>query len=168
MPKLTILKYDLTKLEVDVIVNAANKTLLGGGGVDGAIHVAAGAELLEECKEIRKNIFPEGLPTGEVVMTKGYNLPTKWVFHTVGPIFGKEDITLLEKCYSNCLKLAEEQGFETIAFPAISTGFYGLPIEFSAQMVKRVLDKFQFVSIKEIKLILYKDYDLGVYESVFS
>ena len=129
---LELIKGDITDVEADAIVNAANSTLLGGGGVDGAIHRKGGPKILEECKLIRATEWPDGLPTGKAVMTSGGNLKAKHVIHTVGPVWMggfHVEAELLKQAYRNTLKLAVSKGLRTIAFPSISTGAYGYPIE---------------------------------------
>ena len=137
--RIEIVEGDVTKQRVDAIVNAANTTLLGGGGVDGAIHRAAGPELLEECRAFG------GCPTGQAKITKGYKLPAKWVIHTVGPVWhdgrhGEEE--LLACCYRNSLALAEQNGARTIAFPSISTGAYGFPMDKASRIAVTEIGRF--------------------------
>jgi O-acetyl-ADP-ribose deacetylase len=166
---INIVKGDITDFDVEVIVNAANSSLLGGGGgVDGAIHRKAGPKLLEECKKIRKDKYLAGLPTGQVVLTKGYNLPAKNIIHTVGPIYGEEDILLLKNCYRNALILAEENYFKRIAFPCISTGVYKVPKQEAAQLVKEVIDEFDFHKIEEVHFVMFDNESYEIYKELFN
>jgi len=166
--KVTIKKGDITRLAVDAIVNAANQSLLGGGGVDGAIHHAAGPELLEECKTIG------GCKVGEAKITKGYNLPAKYVIHTVGPMYAEtkgNPAELLADCYLNSLKLADKHAVRSIAFPSISTGVFGYPIEEAAEIaiktVKDFLDK-KLTSIKDVCFVVFSEHDLDVYNNIYT
>jgi len=156
-----IFKGDITKLSVDSIVNAANSSLLGGGGVDGAIHRAAGPKLLEECRKLN------GCKTGEAKITKGYNLPANFVIHTVGPIWNggnyNED-ELLTNCYLNSLKLAVENKIKSIAFPAISTGVYEFPLERAAQIAIKTVKKV-IQSDKSIQKIIFVCFDDRTYQT---
>ena len=134
MAQIVVAEGDLTTQHVDAIVNAANSTLLGGGGVDGAIHRAGGPSILAECGKLRRTAFPDGLPTGRAVATGGGDLPARWVIHTVGPVYSaSEDRSqLLASCHSESLRVASELGARTVAFPAISTGVYGYPADLAA------------------------------------
>ena len=163
LKKLEVRQGDITKLDVDVIVNAANTRLLGGGGVDGAIHRAAGPQLLEACRSIG------GCPTGEARITGGYNLPARYVIHTVGPVYsGKtRDSQLLTNCYLNSLTLAVENNLATIAFPAISCGVYGYPIEDACKIAVDTSCDFlkSNPSLEKIIYILFSEKDCAVYET---
>jgi O-acetyl-ADP-ribose deacetylase len=162
---LIILKTDITKLEVDAIVNAANNSLLGGGGVDGVIHRAAGPDLLNECRPLN------GCPTGEARITKGHMLPAKYVIHTVGPIWdgGKNnEDELLANCYRNSLQLAEEHNIRTIAFPAISCGVYRFPPDRAAAIaVNEVTSNLKKnKQIREVFLVCYSDKMYEIYQNL--
>jgi O-acetyl-ADP-ribose deacetylase (regulator of RNase III) len=151
---------DITQCEVDAIVNAANSSLLGGGGVDGAIHRAAGSQLLEECRKLK------GCRTGEAKITKGYNLLAKWVIHTVGPVWrggSNDEDRLLAACYKNSLDLAVKTGVKTIAFPSISTGAYRFPLERAARIAVREITKF-LESDSDIKQIIMVCFDKDTFE----
>ena len=157
---MNLFKGDITQLEVDAIVNAANKSLLGGGGVDGAIHRAAGPKLLEECKTL------DGCETGEAKLTKGYNLKARYVIHTVGPVWNggtRREDQLLANCYQNSLQLANEKGLKSIAFPAISTGVYGFPIDRACRIVLESIRNYlkSNDSLNKIYLVCF---DQGVFD----
>jgi O-acetyl-ADP-ribose deacetylase (regulator of RNase III) len=159
---------DITKEACDAIVNAANSTLLGGGGVDGAIHRAGGKIILEECREIRRRRFPDGLPTGDAVITTAGNLPARHVIHTVGPVYGSggaKQADLLGACYWNTLGLAATHGLATIAFPAISTGVYGYPRNEAAGVSSRAIEKFlrSEAAIQEVRLVFFAADDADVF-----
>lgn len=158
MPRITLVRGDITEQAADAIVNAANATLLGGGGVDGAIHRRGGPEILDECKRIRAERFPEGLPTGQAVATTGGRLPAKWVIHTVGPVYSEREdrSALLASCHRESLRVAEELGAKTVAFPAISTGVYGYPVELAAPVaIRAVVDA--DVAVEEVRFVLFDE-----------
>ena len=151
---------DITREAVDAIVNAANSSLLGGGGVDGAIHRAGGPGILAACREIRASRYPDGLPTGEAVITPGGLLPARYVIHTVGPIFGRHggaEASLLAACYENSIALAAANGLETLAFPAISTGVYGYPKDEAARVARAAVERglAAHASIREVRLVSF-------------
>ena len=159
---------DITKEVVDAVVNAANGTLMGGGGVDGAIHRAGGPEILKECKEIRRDQYPDGLPTGQAVITTAGKMAAKYVIHTVGPVYGrggKDKAELLAACYRNSLSLAAKTGLKAIAFPAISTGVYGYPLEEAAKVSSEAIEKFLRAdkSIEEVRLVFFAAGDAEVF-----
>jgi O-acetyl-ADP-ribose deacetylase (regulator of RNase III) len=143
--RVSVIVGDITLQKVDAIVNAANSTLLGGGGVDGAIHRAGGAGVLAECRELRRTRYPEGLPVGKAVATTGGKLRARFVIHTVGPIYGRHngrEPELLAACYLNSLRIADENDLRTVAFPAISTGAFGYPREEAARVVSETLSNY--------------------------
>lgn len=159
---------DITKEDVDAVVNAANGTLMGGGGVDGAIHRAGGPEIKKECEEIRRTQYPDGLPTGDAVITTAGKMPAKRVIHTVGPVYssgGQNKAELLASCYRNALRLAVENGLKTIAFPAISTGIYGYPLEEAAKVSSQAIEDFldSNESVQEVRLVFFSPGDAEVF-----
>lgn len=166
--KLIVIKNDITKLEVDAIVNAASKGLSGGGGVDGAIHRAAGPRLLQECKSLG------GCKAGEAKITKGYNLPAKHIIHTVGPVYGSEqgeEESKLSSCYESSLMIAKEKGIKTIAFPCISTGVFGFPKGKAAKIaisaVKSFINKYP-EALDEITFVTFSESDFDIYKQRLS
>jgi len=166
--KLEVITGNITTLAVDAIVNAANENLLGGGGVDGAIHGAAGRGLLEECREIRRTKYIGGLPVGEAVITGRYALPAKAVIHTVGPVYDEVDnpAELLANAYKNSLRVAEENAVRSIAFPAISTGVFRFPKKEAAVVVRDVMRTFQFRNVQRVVLCYYSDEDRMLAERI--
>jgi O-acetyl-ADP-ribose deacetylase (regulator of RNase III) len=166
--RVNVVVGDITKQDVEAIVNAANSSLLGGGGVDGAIHRAGGPEILEECRQIRRTRFPEGLPTGEAVITTGGKLPALYVIHTVGPIYGNqggEEAELLANCYHNSLTLAVEKNLTSVGFPSISTGVYGYPRAEAAEISSRTIANFLStdLQLKEVRLVFFQKADAEVF-----
>ncbi|MBW4828557.1 MAG: O-acetyl-ADP-ribose deacetylase [Clostridiaceae bacterium] len=160
---INLIKGDITKIETDAVVNAANNTLLGGGGVDGAIHRAGGSEILEQCKKIG------GCPTGEARITIAGNLPSKYVIHTVGPVYrggDNREAELLYNTYYNSLELAEEYNLKTIAFPSISTGVYGYPIDKASDIAIKAVTDFieEKGSIDKVVFVLFSNNDYEIYE----
>jgi O-acetyl-ADP-ribose deacetylase len=165
MPRPRLVQGDITQQQVDAIVNAANSSLMGGGGVDGAIHRAAGRALLEECKRIRNEQYPDGLPTGQAVATTAGDLPARWVIHTVGPVFSKSEdrSELLASCHTTALEIADELGATSVAFPAISTGVYGYPLELAAPVsINAVMSA--TTNVDDILFVLFDRRSLEAFE----
>jgi len=166
--KICLVQGDITEMETDAIVNAANPSLMGGGGVDGAIHRKGGPKILEECKRIRATEYPDGLPTGKAVITTGGNLKAKYVIHTVGPVWrdgNHGEPELLAEAYSNSLKLAVSKGLKTIAFPSISTGAYGYPIEKACRVALKTVKDFleKEDKLDKVVLVLFSKRDFEIY-----
>jgi O-acetyl-ADP-ribose deacetylase (regulator of RNase III) len=158
VPTIKLERGDITQQSVDAIVNAANSGLMGGGGVDGAIHRRGGPEILEECRKIRADRLPDGLPTGAAVATGAGRLPANWVIHTVGPVYSKSQDRsgLLASCHTESLRVADEIGARSVAFPAISTGVYGYPLEEAAEVaVAAVRDA--DTAVEEVRFVLFDD-----------
>ncbi|GAA4894226.1 O-acetyl-ADP-ribose deacetylase [Streptomyces coeruleoprunus] len=157
-PTLTLVRGDITHEHVDAIVNAANSSLLGGGGVDGAIHRAGGPEILAECRRLRASHYGRGLPTGRAVATTAGRLAARWVIHTVGPVWSRtEDRSdLLASCYRESLRVADELGARTVAFPAISTGVYGWPMDDGARIAVETVRATR-TSVEEVRFVLFDE-----------
>lgn len=167
--KICLVQGDITEQDIDAIVNAANSTLMGDGGVDGAVHRKGGPKILEECKHIRATEWPDGLPTGKVVITSGGNLKARYVIHTVGPVWrggNQGEPELLAEAYRNSLRLAVSKGLKTIAFPSISTGAYRYPIEKASRIalatIKEFLEKED--KLDKVVFVLFKKHDLEIYK----
>jgi O-acetyl-ADP-ribose deacetylase (regulator of RNase III) len=166
--RVSVVVGDITKQDVEAIVNAANSSLLGGGGVDGAIHRAGGPGILEECREIRRTRFPQGLPTGEAVITTGGKLQALYVIHTVGPIHGEHrgrEAELLANCYHNSLTLAVEKNLTSVAFPSIATGVYEYPRAEAAEVASKTIENFLATDrqLKEVRLVFFQPADAEIF-----
>jgi O-acetyl-ADP-ribose deacetylase (regulator of RNase III) len=165
VPLIVLLEGDITRQHVDAIVNAANASLLGGGGVDGAIHRAGGPSILAECRELRRTRYPDGLPTGQAVATTAGGLPARWVIHTVGPVFTptEDRSQLLASCHTRSLAVAEALGARTVAFPAISTGVYGYPLEEAAEVAVDAVRDAE-TEVQEVRFVLFGPQALSAFE----
>jgi O-acetyl-ADP-ribose deacetylase (regulator of RNase III) len=163
VPRIELVQGDITAEAVDAIVNAANSSLMGGGGVDGAIHRRGGPTILEECRRIRAERFPKGVPTGEAVATTGGQLPARWVIHTVGPVYANESdpAALLAACHRNALRVAHDIGARIVSFPAISTGVYGYPIDEAAPVAIGAVAE-AATNVAEVRFVLF---DRHIYEA---
>ena len=162
MPTIGLVQGDITREEADAIVNAANSSLLGGGGVDGAIHRRGGPEILAECRALRASRYGKGLRTGQAVATTAGKLPARWVIHTVGPVWspGEDRSGLLASCYRESLRVADELGARTVAFPAISTGVYGWPMDDGARIATETVRAAE-TAVEEVRFVLF---DTAAYE----
>jgi O-acetyl-ADP-ribose deacetylase (regulator of RNase III) len=165
VPRIVLVEGDITEQHVDAIVNAANSTLLGGGGVDGAIHDRGGPAILEECRRIRTTDWPGGLPTGRAVATTAGALPARWVIHTVGPVYTKDEDpeALLASCHTEALRVADDLGAESVAFPAISTGAYGYPLDEAASVAIDAV-RTAAAAVQEVRFVLFGHDALEAFE----
>ena len=169
MAKVSVIIGDITRQEVDAVVNAANRELTGGSGVNGAIHKAGGPEIYRFCEELRATKYPDGLPAGQSAITPGGKLPAKWIIHTVGPKYAQHDgkeAELLASCYRTALELAESHKLESIAFPAISTGVYGYPPEEAAKVASQAVQSSLqgLKSIQEIRFVFFSERELKIFK----
>jgi O-acetyl-ADP-ribose deacetylase len=169
MPRLLLLRGDIVRQDVDAVVNAANESLLGGGGVDGTIHSAGGPAILEACLELRRTTWSDGLPTGEAVATTAGDLPARWVIHTVGPVYARDadPARALAACHTNALRVADELGARTVAFPAISTGVFGYPVAEAAQVAIAAV-RGADTSAYEVRFVLFDDVTLEVFRGAIA
>ena len=157
-PEITLVQGDITGQRVDAVVNAANSSLLGGGGVDGAIHRRGGPAILAQCRELRESRYQDGLPTGHAVATAAGELPARWVIHTVGPVYARSEdrSELLASCYRESLRVADELGAVTVAFPAVSAGVYGWPLADAARIAVGTVHQ-TTTSVREARFVLFSD-----------
>ncbi|MFI1496201.1 O-acetyl-ADP-ribose deacetylase [Streptomyces platensis] len=164
---LTLIQGDITEQAVDAVVNAANSSLLGGGGVDGAIHRRGGPEILDECRDLRAAQYGRGLPTGQAVATTAGRLPARWVIHTVGPVWAKSEdrSELLASCYRESLRVADELGARTVAFPAISTGVYRWPMEEAARIAVETVRDAE-TAVEEVRFVLFDEQAYAVFAAL--
>jgi O-acetyl-ADP-ribose deacetylase (regulator of RNase III) len=164
--QIALLQGDITDQHVDAVVNAANSSLLGGGGVDGAIHRRGGPAILTECRQLRASRYPDGLPTGQAIATTAGNLPARWVIHTVGPVYSRSEdrSELLASCYRESLRVADELGARIIAFPAISAGVYGWPLDDAARIALTTVRNAP-TSVIEARFVLFNTAALDAFRS---
>ena len=166
--RVVVVVADITKQAVTAIVNAANSSLMGGGGVDGAIHSAGGPQILAECQRIRRTVYPQGLPAGQAVLTTAGRLPSDYVIHTVGPVYGRNsgrDAELLAACYENSLALALQHSMTSIAFPAISTGVFGYPKDEAAEVSSTAISSFLSSNsvIEQVRMVFFQTADASAF-----
>ena len=157
--RITLVRGDITRQQTDAIVNAANSSLLGGGGVDGAIHRNGGPEILAACRRLRAAAYPDGLPTGQAVATTAGRLPATWVIHTVGPVYSRHEdrSALLASCYTESLRVAAELGARTVAFPAVSAGLYGWPPDDAARIAVTTVHAAEYPPLTEARFVLFSE-----------
>lgn len=167
--RIVLVQGDITTQDVDAVVNAANNSLLGGGGVDGAIHRRGGPRILAACKELRASRFPDGMPTGQAVATTAGDLPAKWVIHTVGPVYAQREdrSSQLVSCYRESLLVADELGARTVAFPAVSAGVYGWPLDSAAELALGTV-RATVTNVTEARFVLFNEEILQVFERALS
>ncbi|GAA3245071.1 O-acetyl-ADP-ribose deacetylase [Nonomuraea helvata] len=165
--EITLVRGDITEQRADAVVNAANSSLMGGGGVDGAIHRRGGPEILEECRRLRAGHYGKGLPTGQAVATTAGRLPAKWVIHTVGPVHSKSEdrSELLASCYRESLRVADSLGARSVAFPAISTGIYGWPLDDAARIALDAVRQAD-TSVADVRFVLFDSAAYAVFETL--